>query len=68
MNLMFTNCNNLTNESIQNIINMCLNSNINNANKNLSNINSYSPLYSTKFDNSYYSNRLSELTAAGWIY
>ena len=62
-------CNNLSNTSIQNIINMVLNSNVTNANwMNLSNSNSYSPLYWTKFNNSYYSNRLSELSAAGWSY
>ena len=57
------------NDSIQNIVNMCLNSNITTSTyKNLSNANSYSPLYQTKFDNSYYSDRLSDLTNAGWTY
>lgn len=66
---LFSNCNNLSNESIQNIVNMCINSNITDASyKNLSNENTYSPLYQTKFDNSYYSNRLSDLTNAGWNY
>ncbi len=64
----FYNCNNLSNESIQHIVNMCINSNIPSEKRNISNINSYSPLYSTKFDNSYYSNRLSDLTNAGWSY
>ena len=65
----FESCNNLSDASIQNIINMCLNSNITTSTyKNLNNANSYSPLYNTKFNNSYYSNRLSELTAAGWTY
>lgn len=62
-------CNNLSNSSIQNIINMCLLSNISNSNMmNLNPNNSYSPLKNTPFDSSYYSNRLSELTAAGWTY
>lgn len=64
----FHSCNNLSNESIQNIVNMCINSNIPSGKRNISNVNSYSPLYSTKFDNSYYSNRLSDLTNAGWSY
>lgn len=62
-------CNNLSNESIQNIVNMCLNSNITASYyKNLSNVSSYSPLLQTKFDNSYYQNRWQELTDAGWTY
>lgn len=61
-------CNNLSNASIQNIINMCLVSNIPASKRNLSNTNLSSPFYNTKFNNSYYSNRLSELTAAGWSY
>lgn len=61
----------LYNESIQNIVNMCINSNVTNTRttyKNLSISNLNGPLYNTKFNNSYYSNRLSELTAAGWTY
>ena len=66
---MFTSCNNLSNESIQNIVNMCINSNITDVTyKNINNKNSYSPLYSTKFDSTYYSNRLEDLTNAGWKY
>ena len=65
---MFRNCNNLSNASIQNIVNMCLNSNVITSYKNLNNTNSYSPLYQTKFDNSYYQNRWAELDAAGWEY
>ena len=66
---MFSYCNNLSNASIQNIINMCLNSNITNkAQMNLNNENDNSPLSRTKFDNSYYQNRWAELTAAGWTY
>lgn len=63
----FRGCNNLSNESIQNIINSCLNA-PNVTYKNLSNTNWYSPLRDTKFDNSYYQNRWSELDAAGWTY
>lgn len=66
---MFSYCNNLSNESIQNIVNMCLSSNIITTTwKNLNNTNSYSPLYRTIFNSNYYSNRLTELTAAGWKY
>jgi len=66
MSCAFQGCNNLTNTSIQNIINMCLNSNVSSGNLNTS----YwaSPLSETKFDNSYYQNRWSELTNAGWVY
>ena len=35
---------------------------------NLNNTNAYSPLLNTIFDNTYYSNRLEELTAKGWTY
>ena len=66
---MFQNCNNLSNSAIQNIVNMCLNCNITNSNyMNLNNTNSNSPLYGTKFNSMYYSNRLSELSSAGWSY
>ena len=66
---MFHNCNNLSNSAIQNIVNMCLNCNITNSNyMNLNNTNSNSPLYETKFNSMYYSNRLSELSSAGWSY
>lgn len=69
MNNMFRHCNNLSNNSIQNIVNMCLNSNITNtARMNLDNTNIYSPLFNTIFDNSYYQNRWQELTDAGWKY
>ena len=65
----FVQCNLLSNDSIQNIVNMCINSNITTATyKNLSNINSNSPLYQTRFNSSYYSNRLSDLLTAGWSY
>lgn len=46
---------------------MCLNA-TNVVYKNLSNTSGDSPLRDTIFDSSYYSNRLSELTAAGWTY
>ena len=66
---MFHNCNNLSNSAIQNIVNMCLNCNITNSNyMNLNNTNSNSPLYETIFNSMYYSNRLSELSNAGWSY
>lgn len=69
MAYMFQYCNNLSNASIQNIINMCLNSNITDSTSmNLNNINTYSPLRYTKFDSTYYQNRWSELTNAGWTY
>lgn len=69
MGSMFYWCNRLSNESIQNIINMCLNSHITAFTyKNLSTSNFYGPLYGTKFNNSYYQNRLTELDAAGWTY
>ena len=68
MGMMFRYCNNLSNTSIQDIINMCLNSDIPASNKNLSTSNYSSPFYDTKFYNVYYSNRLAELNAAGWKY
>lgn len=68
MTNMFGACNNLSNASIQNIVNMCLNSNVIASQRNINNTNTYSPLYKTKFNSSYYANRLEELTAAGWSY
>lgn len=69
MSHMFAVCNNLSNESIQNIINMCLNSNITTSTyKNLNNTNQYSPLAYSKFDSSYYMNRWTDLSNAGWSY
>ena len=64
----FAYCNKLSNASIQNIINMCLNSNIYTTYKNLNPSDRYSPFNSTNITSSRYSNRLSELTAAGWKY
>ena len=71
MSSMFRGCNNLSNASIQNIVNMCLNAvnvpaNQRTLNNNYSSSNS--PLVATKFNSSYYSNRLAELDAAGWKY
>ena len=69
MSGMFQCCNDLVDVSIQNIVNMCINSDVTNIMyKNLSNSNLYSPLYNTVFDNSYYSDRLDELNTAGWTY
>jgi len=68
MSQMFLRCNNLSNESIQNIVNMCINSNVNSSYRNLSCNNYYSPLYGTMFNNSYYQDRWQELTDAGWTY
>lgn len=69
MSGMFSFCNNLSDASIQNIINMCLNSNITEISiKNLSNVLSSSPFANTNIDNSKYQNRWAELDAAGWTY
>ena len=69
MSKTFQFCNNLSNDSIQNIINMCLNSNITNTTRmNLMTTNTYSPFSNTIFDNSYYQDRWQELTDAGWTY
>lgn len=68
MEVAFSHCNKLSNASIQNIINMCLNSNIYTTYKNLNPSDRYSPFNSTNITSSRYSNRLSELTAAGWKY
>ena len=65
---MFDNCNSLSNESVINIINMCINANVASAQKNLMPSNTFSPLYETKFDNSYYTDYHTALTAAGWTY
>jgi surface protein len=65
----FSGCNKLSNASIQNIINMVLSSNVPSNQRNLYTNNSQaSPFYNTIFNNSYYTNRFSELTAAGWTY
>ena len=63
-------CNNLTTESVKNVVKMCLNANkITNASyKNLNPANRYSPFYKTKYDSSYYTDLQSQLTAAGWTF
>lgn len=63
----FDNCNRLSNSSIQNIINMCLNSNISTY-KNLMNNNYSSPFSGTNITNTRYQNRWAELSEAGWSY
>lgn len=68
MRCMFYYCNYLTDNAIQNIINMILNSNIPSSYKNLRTNNWNSPFMSTNITSSRYSNRLSELAAAGWVY
>ena len=66
---MFQDCYNLSDASVQNIINMCLNSGITNTSyKNLNTTCSYSPFRNSNITSDRYSNRLSELTAAGWTY
>lgn len=64
---MFIGCNNLSNNSVQNIINMIL-TGVNIVSKNISNKNTSSPFYNTIYDSSYYTDRLSELSEAGWSY
>ncbi len=65
----FAACNNLSDASIQNIINMLLNSNITSTyNKNIMNTNSSSPFIYSNIANTRYQNRWEELTAAGWTY
>ena len=67
MGQMFAYCNNLTNTSINNIINMCIAA-VNVVNKNLMTTSAYSPLAFTKFNNSYYTAYHSQLRAAGWTF
>ena len=66
----FYGCNNLTTESVKNVVKMCLNANkiTSSTYKNLSNANRYSPFYKTKYDSSYYTDLQSQLTAAGWTF
>ena len=65
----FEACNNLTDGAIQNIINMCLNSNITETSqKNLSPNNTSSVFVHTNITSSRYSNRLTELRNKGWSY
>lgn len=61
-------CNNLSDASVQNIVNMCINSNIPSSSRKLSNLATASPFYGSNIDSSRYSNRLSDLTNAGWSY
>lgn len=63
---MFSYCNNLSNASIDSIINWILTANCGLTYKNMRPSNSYSPFYNTKFTNAYYPNRVAELQAAGW--
>ena len=63
----FANCNKLSDASIQNIINMCLNSNIS-VYKNLMTNNYSSPFSETNITNTRYQNRWTELSEAGWTY
>ena len=64
-----TGCNKLSNTSVINIINMCLNAtNISSNNKYLTNTSTASPFYNTKFNNSYYTEYHQALTEAGWTF
>lgn len=68
---MFEKCNNLSDDSIQNIINMCLSTNRNRISSLMANLavnNMYSPFCNTNITNDRYQNRWAELTAAGWKY
>lgn len=58
-------CRSLTNNSVINVIKMCLNS-TQYSYKNLMTSNSRSPLAGTQFSNSYYQDYVEALTAAGW--
>lgn len=65
---MFSGCNNLNQNALNSIYNMCINA-TSVSQKNLSNSAPYSPLYGTKFNNSYIpSSFKTRLTAAGWTY
>ena len=65
----FAYCNNLSADSIDRIINMCLNAvNMASTEKTLLTTSTRSPFYKTNITNSRYTNRLSELSAAGWTY
>lgn len=63
---MFSYCNNLSNASIDSIINWIITANCGLTYKNMRPSNSYSPFYNTKFTNAYYPNRIAELQDAGW--
>ena len=60
-------CHNLSNASVINVIKMVLNS-TQYSYKNLMVNNMYSPLRDTKFTSNYYTEYLSDLTNAGWVY
>lgn len=70
MRSIFQYCNKLSNNAVQNIINSILTINPNSSNvvRNLSTANIYSIFYNTNIKSSRYSNRLTELTQAGWSY
>lgn len=60
---------NLSDASVQNIINMCINSNITQSwQKTLLTNTSQSPFYKTNITNDRYQNRWNDLTNAGWTY
>lgn len=64
---MFSYCNNMSSESIDNIINFFLTlNNIPAANKVLPNSNALSPFYNTNISSAKYSTRVAELQSAGW--
>lgn len=61
--------NNLSDASVQNIINICINSNITQSwQKTLLTNTSQSPFYKTNITNDRYQNRWDDLTNAGWTY
>ncbi len=65
----FANCNNLSNASVQNIINICLNmTNVSSGYMNLNTFNWNSPFCYTNIVNTRYQNRWAELNAKGWTY
>ena len=66
MEATFAHCNNLSDASIQNIINMCLNSNSPSGTKSLKPNYDWGPFAQTNIVNTCYQNRWAELDAAGW--
>lgn len=68
MQATFAHCNNLSDASIQNIINMCLNSNSPEGTKILRPNYDWGPFAQTNIVNTRYQNRWTELDAAGWTY
>jgi hypothetical protein len=67
MSGMFSNTSGLTDESIDAVINLCINS-VNVVDKNLFYMNPNSPFYGSGIQNTRYQNRWSDLTNAGWTY